>query len=154
MRRARSSVANHERVLRILRSAAVPMSAYEVMKAVQSTRPWAPPTVYRALKRLVAERLVHRIESINGYIACVHDHHRDGTAVIAICRGCGCARELAEGRVYDRLSDAAAAHGFQIAHAVIEVTGHCAQCANRHRTRLPSPDDSGREPATAASTPP
>jgi Fur family zinc uptake transcriptional regulator len=129
------------------------MSAYEVMKAAEPTRPWAPPTVYRALNRLIAERLVHRIESINGYIACAHDHHSNAAAVIAICRGCGSAQELPEGRIYDHLKDAAAAYGFQIAHTVIEVTGHCVQCADRRGAGPPLAEGSGRELTRATSTP-
>jgi len=145
MRHSRSGVANHEKVLRVLRSAATPMTAYAVMKSVQSSPPWTPPTVYRALKRLVDAGLVHRIESINAYVICAHDQHRGAAAVIAICRSCGGAEELAEDCVFEQLTNVAQPHGFRIEQAVIELTGQCARCAERPLAKSTTAEDAHRE---------
>jgi hypothetical protein len=65
------------------------MTAYEILDAVRDKGITAPPTVYRALNRLVEEGLAHRVESINAYVACAHSHHSDGAVVFAICDNCG-----------------------------------------------------------------
>ena len=61
---------NDVKILRVLRSAKSPMSAYAILGAVQNTRITAPTTVYRALSRLIADGAVHRLESLNAYVAC------------------------------------------------------------------------------------
>src|SRR5437879_2911744 len=107
MLRPRPASANTEQVLRVLQSAEAPMTAYEVLKSVRSERPWAPPTAYRALKRLVEEGRAHRLESINAYVACSHGHHAGVAAIIAICRSCGRVEELAEDRLVEQLRSSA-----------------------------------------------
>src|SRR6266568_4535903 len=47
--------ANHEQVYRVLRSAQGLMTAYEILDAVRPKGISAPPTVYRALNRLMHE---------------------------------------------------------------------------------------------------
>ena len=123
---------NHERVLHILKDAAAPMTAYEVLDAARKHGITAPPTVYRALKRLIGEGRVHRLESINAYVVCTDAHPTHGTAVFAICNECGHVDEISETGMLKRLAATAAAHGFKVEHAVIELRGHCAACAARH----------------------
>ena len=117
---------NHERVLHILKDIAAPMTAYEVLDAARKHGITAPPTVYRALKRLIGEGRVHRLESINAYVACTDAHHAHGTAVFAICNDCKHVDEISETGTLKRLAAAASAHGFKVEHAVIELRGHCA----------------------------
>ena len=61
------------RVLEALLASHQPIGAYELIDrlAVRGQRP-APITVYRALDFLREQELVHRIESRNAFIACVH----------------------------------------------------------------------------------
>jgi len=120
---------NHERVLRILKETAAPMTAYAVLDAARKHGITAPPTVYRALKRLIGEGRVHRLESINAYVACTDAHHAHGTAVFAICNACGHVDEISETGTLKRLAAKANAHGFKVEHAVIELRGRCASCA-------------------------
>ena len=49
--------ANHEQVYRVLRSARGPMTAYQILDAVRPKGISAPPTVYRALNRLMRDGL-------------------------------------------------------------------------------------------------
>jgi Fur family zinc uptake transcriptional regulator len=149
MRRSRPASANTEQVFRVLRSADAPMTAYEVLKSIRSDRPWAPPTAYRALNRLVEEGRVHRLESINAYIVCSHGHHAGVAAVIAICRSCGRAEELAEERLVEELKNTAEAHSFQIDRTVIELTGCCAPCANRPFSSKAPANDQVSQPRQA-----
>ena len=69
MARERPLVSNHQQVLQLLKSARSPMTAYEILDAVRKKGITAPPTVYRALARLQEDGMVHRLESINAYVA-------------------------------------------------------------------------------------
>ena len=120
---------NHERVLRILKKSAAPMTAYEVLDAARKHSISAPPTVYRALNRLIGEGRVHRLETINAYIACAEAHHGHGSAVFAICNDCGQVEEISEEGSLKTLIAKADARGFQVDQAVIELKGHCGACA-------------------------
>src|SRR5258707_13480562 len=77
-------------VLGVVLGSTKPLGAYEIMErlAPQGPRP-APITVYRALEFLRANSLVHRIESRNAFIACVHNHAAADPVVFLICERCG-----------------------------------------------------------------
>lgn len=114
--------------LRALRGAGRPMSAYEVMDALREAgRSAAPPTAYRALARLIELGLVHRLESINAYVACCAEHGRDAPA-FSICDDCGTVAEFSDPDALDRVVDAARRAGFEPVKPVIELHGRCADC--------------------------
>ena len=128
MKRPAAMPSNHERVLRILRSAHAPMTAYEVLDAARKHDISAPPTVYRALNKLIELGAAHRLETINAYVAC-DAGHRHGAAVFAICSDCGQVEEISEVGTLKRLMAAADQHGFKVDEAVIELKGHCEACS-------------------------
>jgi Fur family transcriptional regulator, zinc uptake regulator len=125
------TASNDVEILRVLRSAKSPMSAYAILDAVQNARITAPTTVYRALSRLIADGAVHRLESLNAYVACSDLPHLHGSSVFAICRDCGHVDELAEVDVVQRLHSDATRLGFQVEATTIELTGRCPLCAQR-----------------------
>src|SRR6202521_1791611 len=92
------------RVLEILAASHTPLGAYEIMDRIgrQGPRP-APITVYRALDFLRENGLVHRIESRNAFIACVHDHATSDPVVFLICEKCGAVGEAASVAVADTI---------------------------------------------------
>jgi Fur family transcriptional regulator, zinc uptake regulator len=132
MKRAVTKAPNHQRILRILQSAAGPMTAYEVLDAARKHEISAPPTVYRALNKLIEQGTAHRLETINAYVACVDSQHRLGAAVFAICRDCGNVEELEEGDTLRRLRATAGKRGFKVENAVIELKGQCNACVGSH----------------------
>src|SRR6202022_2445950 len=77
-------------VLAALAASHKPLGAYEVIDrlADRGPRP-APITVYRALDFLLANGLVHRIESRNAFVACINHHDTGTMAVFLICEQCG-----------------------------------------------------------------
>ena len=81
--------------------------------------------VYRALDFLMAEGLIHRIESRNAFISCVHPGHSRG-AQFLICRDCDRVAELEGGD--NALLAEADNLGFAVDHSVVEITGVCAEC--------------------------
>jgi Fur family zinc uptake transcriptional regulator len=127
--RETSPASNDDEILRVLRSSSVPMTAYAILEAVRSRNITAPTTVYRALSRLMQRGTVHRLESLNAYIACRDHCHQHGPAAFIICRGCGHVDELTQTDVVRRLQADATRLGFQIEATTIELTGRCASCA-------------------------
>lgn len=115
------------RVHAVLKAAGRPLSAYEVLERLKGDGISAPPTVYRALDRLMGDGLVHRLESINAFIACTHPHHAD-RAVFAICDACGSVSEFMDTAIEGRLENWANGAAFEVTRMAIEVRGRCAQC--------------------------
>jgi len=116
------------RVLEILSDLGRPAGAYEVLDHLKRAAPGAaPPTVYRALEFLLAQGLVHRLESLNAYVGCRHPGEPHGSQFL-ICRDCGEVRELEDGAVDLSLAALVEAEDFTPERRVVEVTGRCGRC--------------------------
>jgi Fur family zinc uptake transcriptional regulator len=117
------------RVLQALLASHAPLGAYELIDrlSVRGAR-LAPITIYRALDFLREQGLVHRIESRNAFIACVHNHETGDPVVFLICEKCGAAGEAASAAVADTIKSASRAAGFTPRTPVIEISGVCAHC--------------------------
>ena len=115
-------------VLEIMLASHQPMGAYDILAELNRTGNAdriAPPIVYRALEFLMAEGLIHRIESRNAFITCVHPGH-ESAAQFLICRDC---EQVAELETSEQSLLAAAYNlGFAVDHSVVEITGVCARC--------------------------
>ena len=116
-------------VLEALLSSHQPLGAYELIDrlAKLGARP-APITIYRALDFLREQGLVHRIESRNAFIACVHNHADSDPVVFLICERCGAVGEAASAAVASTIKTASRAAGFTPKTPVIEISGICAHC--------------------------
>lgn len=125
--RRRSGSDQDKLIVTALRDVGRPLSAYEIIDQLKDKGLSAPPTVYRALNRLIEDGLAHRLETLNAFVACRHPHH-EGTAVFAICSECGSVREFHEAEAVKRLKTAAAAGGFAASEMTIELRGRCKDC--------------------------
>ncbi len=123
-----------------------PVGAYDLLARLSSnrgtakekgsareTRPAAPPTVYRALGFLLAQGLIHRIESLNAYIGCMHPEGAHGGQFL-ICSDCGAAAEVHDPRVDAAVARRAKELGFAVRHKTIEVEGVCSPCQRRQES--------------------
>ena len=79
-RPALKKASNSEIVAATLRKAGRPLTAYEVLDALKGMGVSGPPTVYRALDKLIADGRVHRLESLNAFVLCSHSHDNDAAA--------------------------------------------------------------------------
>ena len=107
------------------------MGAYDILGCLNQAETSsfiAPPIVYRALEFLLAQGLVHRIESKNAFISCDHPGHKSA-AQFLICRGCEKVAEL--DNATSLIPTEALEIGFTADHSVVEITGVCADC-NKH----------------------
>jgi Fur family zinc uptake transcriptional regulator len=122
---------NQSLVLETLSHADGPLSAYTILDRLRDEGFRAPLQVYRALDKLTGLGLVHRLESLNAFVACIQPHcHTSGTIAFAICENCGQVDEFSDEVVSERLSAWAGAHGFHPHKTTIEIRGTCAACSH------------------------
>ncbi len=122
---------NQTLVLDRLEKSEGPLSAYALLDQLRDDGFRAPLQVYRALDTLMKSGLVHRLESINSFVACHgHHHHDHGITGFAICETCGQVTEFTDPVVSERLEAWAQATGFKASKAAIELRGTCGKCAS------------------------
>lgn len=115
-------------VLGVLSGAEGPLSAYGILEELRASHPKiAPTTVYRALNALSQQGRVHRLESLNAYMACQHGHQHEDS-VLSICDDCGTVEESISPEVMDGLLELAGKSGFAPSRQVVEIHGTCADC--------------------------
>jgi Fur family transcriptional regulator, zinc uptake regulator len=120
---------NQALVLEKLGAAEGPLSAYALLDRLRDDGFRAPLQVYRALEKLLAAGLVHRLESLNAFVACAGTHrHKHGMTAFAICEKCGSVAEFCDDRMGGRLEEWIGTAGFRPSRAVIEFRGLCAEC--------------------------
>ncbi len=116
-------------VLATLLGSHQPLGAYEIIERLSPNGPrQAPITIYRALEFLRENGFVHRIESRNAFVACVHTHASGEPVVFLICERCGAVGETPSPTVARTLAAAAQAVGFAPKSRVIEIGGVCVHC--------------------------
>jgi Fur family zinc uptake transcriptional regulator len=127
--RAQRLTRMRRRVLEALLASHRPLGAYEIMDRTMTdgARP-APITIYRALDFLIEQGLVHRLESRNSFMACVHKHGQGDLVVFLICERCGRVGEAPAKGVGQALQAAARAADFTPHAPVIEISGVCGDC--------------------------
>jgi len=111
-------------VLQVLLNAARPLTAYEVLDALDGVGSSSPPTAYRALDFLTDLGFVKRIESLNAYLA-LDQGPSDAPIALFVCDECGQAREIATNDVADALTLAASAEGLLARQVSVEIRGTC-----------------------------
>ena len=121
---------NQAFVFETLQNADSPLSAYTILDGLRDEGFRAPLQVYRALNKLVELGLVHRLESLNAFVACDHpDKDRHGTIAFAICEDCGQVDEFGDEQITARLADWATRENFYLDKTIIELRGTCQSCA-------------------------
>lgn len=104
-----------------------PIRAYDVLERLQKDGRAAPPTVYRALDFLLEQGLIHRIESLNAFVGCVHPERRHEGQFL-ICKSCRAYTELDSDQITAAISHDAEQSGFEIQQHTIEIMGLCPHC--------------------------
>ncbi|MDX3925317.1 MAG: Fur family transcriptional regulator [Shinella sp.] len=123
---------NQHLVLDALSHAEGPLSAYTILDKLRDQGFRAPLQVYRALDKLVELGVVHRLESINAFVACAHpdeDCHSHGLTAFTICESCGKVTEFHDHMIEERLAAFARDRNFKTGKTTIEIRGQCSGCA-------------------------
>lgn len=116
------------KVLEILLAQHRSVKAYELLDLIRAVQPGAaPPTVYRALDFLVDEGLVHRLDAINAWTACL-DAAGAPHDLLVVCTECGAVAELSDPALSRQLANKVANAGFALSDHETELRGLCAKC--------------------------
>lgn len=97
----------------------------------------APMTVYRALDFLMQMGIVHRVDALNTFVVCAHQHAHDDESlqtVLLACTVCGEVREEVLPAETAALS-AAIQQRLTFAPTAFEVKGLCATCHKESEKR-------------------
>ncbi|MBA8881132.1 Fur family transcriptional regulator [Phyllobacterium myrsinacearum] len=122
---------NQTLVFNTLSRADGPLSAYTILDQLRGDGFRAPLQVYRALEKLLDYGMVHRLESINAFVACAHPHnhsHSHGMTAFAICEKCGQVSEFSDDVITQRVRQWTTDNGFKQTKTTIEIRGVCAAC--------------------------
>ena len=106
-----------------------PLSAYTILDQLRDHGFRAPLQVYRALDKLVEFGMVHRLESLNAFVACSHpDCGGLETLAFMICEECGQVDEITDHSLAKQLSHLASEAYFSLKKTTIELRGLCKNC--------------------------
>ena len=120
--------AQRRRVLEILADSHAAIGAYEILARLGgAVRAPAPISVYRALDFLMQHGLVHRVESLNAYVACTHVGGRH-PAQFLVCSTCRRVAELECSSIEDAIAAGAEAASFAVTRPIVEIGGLCRAC--------------------------
>ena len=125
------------RVLGLVAQAGRPIKAYDLLEQIrldnsregEGAGAAAPPTVYRALDFLLANGFIHKLESVNAFVACHHPNSAQHSVPFLICSRCHSAVELEDRAIVELLDGKARELGFSPQAQTLEVHGLCAKCA-------------------------
>jgi Fur family zinc uptake transcriptional regulator len=137
-RRGVRLTALRRRVLEQILKAGGVVKAYDLIHDLSSSdRNIKPPTVYRSLSFLLEQGFIHRIESLNGFVACNHPGEMHDT-LLMICDACGSIQELHPTEISDALDHAAIQQGFAVEEKIVELHGRCRSCVAQQRPAPPA----------------
>ena len=149
-------------VLEFLLNAGMPVKAYDILDALRLSAPKAltPASIYRALDYLLQEGLVHKIGTLNAYVACAEAcpescnevcaktctdfctknsdetrpascRGRHAPVFMLVCPGCRKSREISDPGLYQTIFSTMQRQGFQLQGDTVELTGICPGCAQQ-----------------------
>ena len=122
---------NQAMVFGSLSEAGGPLTAYAILDQLRDNGFRAPLQVYRALDKLVEYGMVHRLESLNAFVACSHKGcAAHGAAAFAICEQCGDVSEFTPNEAIRLLNEWTKSKGFNLKQTTIELRGTCKECAS------------------------
>ncbi len=112
------------------------LSAYELVAAYENELGDTLPvmSMYRILKFLMAEHLVHRLELANKYVACEHISCEDDHAEtqFLICGQCQKVKEISINKaIMEELKKSVSDVGFHLASPQLEMDCICEDCMVR-----------------------
>ncbi|MDF1748607.1 MAG: Fur family transcriptional regulator [Alphaproteobacteria bacterium] len=125
----RTLTKNEALVFGILNGTDQPLSAYAILDQLRDDGLRAPVQVYRALDRLLEFGMAHRLESLNAFVACNHDHPEEAAqTAFAICESCGKVTEFTDPSLDEYLAYWAKSENFAPTRTTLELRGLCSAC--------------------------
>ena len=118
-------------VMNLLSQAKGPLSAYQILHDLNDHGFRGPTQVYRVLDKLLELGMVHRIESMNSFVACrqekCHEKNKE-INLFTICKICGSVQELLSNGLKNIVKSLSKDNNFLLKSSVLELNGVCSKC--------------------------
>ena len=120
---------NNSIVLNILKKNLKGLTAYQILHRVQKFRRVQPMTVYRALKNLTNDGLIHKTNKNKTFHLCSTTESHEHNAVLAVCNDCGIAEELQTELFSKIIKHVKSKKKFNFKNFNLEITTNCKECS-------------------------
>ena len=119
-----------EKVLTVLMLSKHPLGAYEIKERLStSMHEVKPATIYRAIEFWEKHGFIHKVNSLNAYVACHHEHrHHPASYTLFICDSCDESFELDTQKIVSTLKCELNRKNFSLASSSTEIRGVCSSC--------------------------
>ena len=119
---------NNNIVLNILKKSTKGLSAYEILNKFQKYKKIQPMTVYRALKKLTNDGLIHKTNKNKTFHICNTSDTHDHNAILAVCNDCGITEELNTNLFSKIIKQVKSKSKFNFNNYNLEITTNCKEC--------------------------
>ena len=119
---------NNTLVLNILKKNTKGLTAYQILNRVQKFKLVQPMTIYRALKSLTDDGLIHKTNKNKTFHLCNTTGEHDHNAVLAVCNDCGVAEELNTSLFSKIIKHVKSKKKFNFNNFNLEITTTCKEC--------------------------
>mgnify|MGYP002837006876 FL=1 len=119
---------NNSVVLNILKKNTKGLTAYEILNRVQKFKSVQPMTIYRALKHLTDNGLIHKTNKNKTFHLCNTSGSHEHNAVLAVCNDCGVAEELKTKLFSKIIKHVKSKSKFNFNSFNLEITTTCKEC--------------------------
>ena len=120
---------NNAVVLNILKKNIKGLTAYEILNRVQKFKSVQPMTIYRALKHLTDNGLIHKTNKNKTFHLCNTSGSHEHNAVLAVCNDCGVAEELKTKLFSKIIKHVKSKSKFNFNNFNLEITTNCKECS-------------------------
>ena len=115
-------------ILRLIWENHKPSKAYDLLDKISKMNYSAePPTIYRALDFLMDNGFIHKINSLNAYIGCVHPLKHNQCYFI-ICKNCNHVEECCDESITNSIQKTLSVNRFSHKDITLEISGDCYDC--------------------------
>ena len=119
---------NNAVVLNVLKKNTKGLTAYEILNRVQKFKSVQPMTIYRALKHLTDNGLIHKTNRNKTFHLCNTSGSHEHNAVLAVCNDCGVAEELKTKLFSKIIKHVKSKSKFNFNNFNLEITTTCKEC--------------------------
>tara|TARA_Y100000816_G_C25847729_1_gene442883 strand:- start:276 stop:677 length:402 start_codon:yes stop_codon:yes gene_type:complete len=119
---------NQKIVLEFIRKSNKPVKAYSILSNVSKKGLKAPPQVYRALEKLIEVGEIHKIESLNSFVACNSKCIEPHGTIFSICKSCDKTTEVNNTDLFKFLSGIKGMNDIELNGYNLELFGTCKSC--------------------------
>ena len=120
---------NNAVVLNILKKNIKGLTAYEILNRVQKFKSVQPMTIYRALKHLTDNGLIHKTNKNKTFHLCNTSGSHEHNTVLAVCNDCGVAEELKTKLFSKIIKHVKSKSKFNFNNFNLEITTTCKECS-------------------------